>query len=38
LEDPGVEGGIILKSNFKNYIGAWIGFVWLSIETGGQVL
>jgi hypothetical protein len=36
LEDPGVDGRIILKCTFRNWdVGAWNGSIWLRIETGG---
>jgi len=39
LEDPGVDGGIIL--NFIFWVwdgGAWIGLFWLRIGSGGGLL
>ena len=39
LEDPGVDGRIILKCNFKKWVGeAWSGLIWLRIGTGGGLL
>jgi hypothetical protein len=36
LEDPGVDGKIILKWIFRKWeVGLWIGSNWLRIETGG---
>jgi len=36
LEDPGVDGKIILKLIFRKYgLGVWTGSKWLRIETGG---
>ena len=36
LEDPGVDGRIILRCIFRKWnVGAWIGTSWLRIGTGG---
>jgi len=36
LENPGVDGKIILKWNFRKWnVGAWTGSIWLRIGTGG---
>jgi len=36
LEDPGVVGRIILRWIFRKWnVGAWTGFIWLRIGTGG---
>jgi len=36
LEDPGVEGIIILRWIYRKWdLGAWIGLIWLRIGTSG---
>jgi len=36
LEDPGVDGRIILRWIFRKWdVGAWTGLIWLRRETGG---
>jgi hypothetical protein len=38
LEDPGVDGRIILKYILEKWDGAQTGLVWLRIGTGGELL
>jgi len=38
LEEPGINGKIILKRIFRNVLGARIGFMWLRVGTGGGFL
>ena len=33
LEDPGVDGRIILKWIIEKWVGAWTGSIWLRIAT-----
>jgi len=36
LEDPGVDGRIIMRWIFRNLdVGEWTGLIWLRIGTGG---
>jgi hypothetical protein len=37
LEDPGVDGRVILRWIFRRWnVGAWTGLKWLRIGTGGR--
>jgi hypothetical protein len=39
LEDPSVDGSIILKWIFEKWVErAWTGSIWLRIDTGGGLL
>jgi hypothetical protein len=38
LEDPSVDGTIILRWVFRKWGGAWTGFVWLRIGIGCGLL
>ena len=39
LENPGVDGGIILRWNFRKWdVEAWAGSMWLRIGRGGGYL
>ena len=39
LEDPGVDGRIILRWIFRKWdVGVWTGLIWLRIGTGGRHL
>jgi hypothetical protein len=39
LEDPGVDGRIILRCNFRKWdVGAWTGLIWLRIGSGSGKL
>jgi hypothetical protein len=35
LEEPGIDGRIILNRSWGNGKGAWTGLKWFRIETGG---
>jgi hypothetical protein len=35
LEDPGVDGRIILRWSFGNGMGVWTGLIWVRIGTSG---
>jgi hypothetical protein len=38
LEDPGVDGRIILRWIFRKWVRVWTGLSWLRIGTGGGLL
>jgi hypothetical protein len=39
LEDPGVDGRIILRRIFRKWDGeAWAGLIWLRVGTGGGLV
>jgi hypothetical protein len=38
LEDPDVDGRIILRWIFRKGMGAWIRLIWLRRGTGGGLL
>jgi hypothetical protein len=39
LEDPGIDGRIILRLIFRKWdVGVWTGLIWLRIGTGGRYL
>jgi hypothetical protein len=39
LEDPGIDGKIVLKYILNKYsVRMWTGFIWLKIGTSGGVL
>jgi hypothetical protein len=35
LEDPGIDGRIILRCILRKWDGAWTELIWLRIVTGG---
>ena len=36
FEDPGVDGRIIFRWNFRKWdVGEWTGLIWLRMGTGG---
>jgi len=39
LEDPGVDGSIILRWIFRKWdVGVWTGLIWLRKEAGGGLM
>ena len=38
LEDPEIDGRIVLKYIFKKRDGIWTGLIWLRTGTGGGLL
>ena len=38
MEDPSVDGKILLKWIFRKCGGAWTGLIWLRMWTGGEPL
>ena len=38
MQNPGVNGRIILKLVFRKWWGAWTRLIWLRIRTGGEFL
>ena len=38
LEEPGIDGRIILSCIFRMLGGTWIGLIWLRTGTGGGLL
>jgi hypothetical protein len=38
LEDIDIDEMVILKRIFKKWVGTLIGYIWLSIGTGGELL
>jgi hypothetical protein len=39
LEDPGIDGRVILRWIFRNWdVGTWTGLIWFRIGTGGRHL
>ena len=39
LEDPGIDGGIIIRWIFKKWdVGARTGLIWVRIRKGGRLL
>jgi hypothetical protein len=38
LDEPGVDGRIILKYFFRKCVGAWTELIWLRIGTFGGLL